>query len=235
MRHCLATANTRHFSRRISATLGALLILSNAGLLCGAETVRDEKLNFSFVLPNGFVPTAKESREPEFPHSFIRDGEHPEKTFFIRIRGSGGKRLMGNGLSDQDLESLRTAQPGAERFSEEWKSLRMDGIKALTTDEHGLRWVRYALPLSTQPEAIAILVSGPASRDSDVREVLRDVLRTFEGTPDPRATGDGQPMSSGFVLKNKHLVLAAVVLLLVVFVGWRSLRRKHVSPPATPS
>lgn len=229
-----AIARTPRHSPRVCAVFGCYLFLCNLGLVCAAEPVRDERLKISFVVPEGFVPTPKELREPEFPHSFVRDLDNRGKTFFIRIRGSGGKRVAGNALSDEDLESLRIAQPGAERFSEEWKSRRMDGIKTIATDEQGTRWVGYALPLSTQPEAIAILVSGPASSDTEVREVLKGVLRTFEGTLDPRATADGKPEPGGFVLKNKHLVLAAVVLLGVAFLGWRLLRRRHVSPPTTP-
>jgi hypothetical protein len=212
--------------------IGVVLHLTNAGLVCAAEPVRDEKLNISFVVPDGFLPTPKELREPEFPHSFVRDLNHPEKTVFIRIRG-GGKRIAENELSADDMEDIRKKQPGAERFTEEWKSLRMDGIKAITTDEGGVRWVSYGLPLSTQPEGIAILVSGPASHDSEVREVLRGLLQTFEATPDTRATTDGKRPPAQFALKNKHFVLAAIALLVILFLGWRLRWRRRVSPPAT--
>jgi hypothetical protein len=160
--------------------------------------------------------------------------DDPEKTILIRIKGVSGKRVTGNVLSDEDMEVLRTKQPGAERFSVEWKSIRVDGVRTFASDERGVRWVQDVLPLSTLPESTLILVSGPESRAAEVRDVLREVLRNFEGTPSLRAAAEGNRRAGGSELKNYHLVLAAAGLLALISFGrWRT-RRKRMSPPATP-
>jgi hypothetical protein len=159
---------------------------------------------------------------PGFPHNFALDPDQPERTILIRIRGSGGRQLSGNELSSDDLASLRQDLPGAERFTEEWKSIPMDGLRAITDDPDGVTRVHYALPLSTEPEAVLIWLNGPESRDSEVRAYLKALIGSLEGTP-----ALAQPKDR-FVLKNKHLVLAAIAISAVVFLGWRAWRRKRI-------
>ncbi len=218
-------------SVRVYPPLAALcwfLSVTQSPSAVGAETVRDARLGISFTLPDGFVPVPDELRIPQFPYSFGRDLEQPERAIIIRVRGSGGRTLSGDTLSPDDISLLGQQIPSVERFSEDWQGRRMDGIKVNTTDADGLRRVHYALPISTKPEAVLIWVSGPSTRDAVVRGHLNTVMQTFESTP----ISSSAP-ASGLALKNKHLVLAGLIALMVALLIVARVRRRRVPPPAT--
>ncbi|MBA4189502.1 MAG: hypothetical protein C0467_16055 [Planctomycetaceae bacterium] len=206
----------------------SLVLLSVA--VCRADppiTVRDEKLNFTIVLPDGFVPAPDELRTPGFPYNYVRDAQQPERMLFIRIRGTGVS-VKQDEMTRDDLADIKKSFPGVEISKEQWKTFNLDGARQVSTDESGHRWVQYAVGIPLQGEAVLLIVSGPENREAEVKGLLKEVLGRFEGTPGWPISNQRQTTAkNGFVLKNKHLVLAGLGFLVVLFVVWRRRRRRR--------
>jgi hypothetical protein len=195
--------------------------------------VRDDRLKFSVVLPDGFESAPAEFRTPEFPYCYVRDSVQPGRTLFIRMRGCR-VLVAPEEMTREDLDILRNAFPGAEFSTERWKAFDLDVTRYVSTDEGGGRWVQYGVGIPLRPEAVLLVVSGPEDRGTKVKELFKHTLGAFEGTPSWPGPNQHRRAPSGFVLKNKHLVLAGSVLLVVSYLAWRRWRRKqvglHVSP-----
>lgn len=217
-------------------------LLSNVGVcvlvaLCttsvaAGEVVRDEKLKIGFQPPDGFLLVPAEFRQPEFPHTYARDFERPERAMILRLRGCG-VLTTGEEFTPSDIAGLRQQHSEAERFVEQWNGKPIDGVRTVVGEDDGVRRVYYWTVLPVQPEAIVLVVSGPASRDQEVRQQLTSFLSTFEATPSSPPGTETQKSKRGLVVKRWHLILAGVVCVGVVFRGCRILRRKKQQPLVT--
>lgn len=198
---------------------------------CRAEppTVRDEQLKFSVTLPGEFVSLPAVSRPVGFPHFFTTDTERPEAAILLGIKRGGFTSDAGVVLREE-IALFRTTAPGAELIQERWKSLQLDALRYVGADDDRITRVHFTTLLPVKPEAVMLVVSGPSTREAEVRERFRAILDGFEAEPwpiEPAAPVKLPP--DRFILKNKHLVLLALILVAAMALGWMWLRRRRAS------
>jgi hypothetical protein len=209
-----------------------ILVAICATSVSAGEVVRDEKRKIGFRLPDGFLLVPAEARQSEFPHTYARDFEQPEQSIVLRLRGCG-VLSTGEDFRADDITELRQKNPDTERFVEQWNGKPIDGVKTVIAEDDGVRRVYYWTVLPVQPEAIIVVVSGPASHDANVREQLKAVLSTFEATPSSPPSDGNQRPRRGLVVKVWHLLLAGLVFVGVSLLGWRILWRRKRLPLVT--
>lgn len=203
-------------STRIPTWLALALVCSGVSATARAEVIRDDKLNFTLTLPEGFKDFPEGREQQALTYSFIQGTPGTEDFTIIGIKPMGG--IIGReALEKKDLPHFDGVTFDLRR--EKWKSFDIDVMVGTARQEELGVFVTVAqVPL--KKEAIQLTVAGPEKRKTQVLAMLRTLLASLDG-PSNWLTDTERSMRLGKVAGGLlgGLAFAGVVI-------WLSLRKR---------
>jgi len=196
-----------------------------------AREIVDKKLGFRITIPDEFeefpVPVGME--RPTILYSFIRQsdtGENNVNIMIERMNGTIGRELL-------TVESLEPRQgelpPGSKLtiYKTQWKGHALTGSD-MRMIEGGIPFIARSVQVPLSGEAIQITVGGPAAADTEITQVLEQMLGTLEGESNWDA---GASEDDGFERRVtaifNSLRYVAAVIALIVFLRIRRKKRRQ--------
>jgi len=162
---------------RIAMGLALALACGAISATARAEVIRDDKLNFTLTLPEGFkdFPEAKEAQG--LAYSFIQGTPGTQDFTIVGVKPMGG--IIGReALQKKDLPHFDGVTFDLRR--EKWKSFDIDVMVGTARQEDLGVFVTVAqVPL--KKEAIQVTVAGPEARKTQVLAMLRTLLASLDG------------------------------------------------------
>jgi len=162
---------------RIAMGLALALACGAISATARAEVIRDDKLNFTLTLPEGFkdFPEAKEAQG--LAYSFIQGTPGTQDFTIVGVKPMGG--IIGReALQKKDLPHFDGVTFDLRR--EKWKSFDIDVMVGTARQEDLGVFVTVAqVPL--KKEAIQLTVAGPEARKTQVLAMLRTLLASLDG------------------------------------------------------
>ena len=162
---------------RIAMGLALALACGAISATARAEVIRDDKLNFTLTLPEGFkdFPEAKEAQG--LAYSFIQGTPGTQDFTIVGVKPMGG--IIGReALQKKDLPHFDGVTFDLRR--EKWKTFDIDVMVGTARQEDLGVFVTVAqVPL--KKEAIQLTVAGPEARKTQVLAMLRTLLASLDG------------------------------------------------------
>ncbi len=144
----------------------------------GSRKVLDETIGFRIEIPREFTD-APEAPMPNTLYSFVRPSML-EPSLVITVRQLGGRLLE---PAPPDMDALRREFPSDCRLElsvSSWKTYSLDIVTVYYPAEDMPMCLHFAVvPLCR--EAIQVIVTGPAARESDSRVLLSTLLANLKG------------------------------------------------------
>ena len=200
---------------RIPTWLALALVCSGISATARAEVIRDDKLNFTLTLPEGFRDFPEGKEQQALTYSFIQGTPGTQDFTIVGIKPMGG--IIGReALEKKDLPHFEGVKFDLRR--EKWKSFDIDVMVGTARQEDLAVFVAVAqVPL--KKEAIQIMTAGPEAHKADVLAMLRTLLASLDG-PSNWLTDAERSMRLGKVAGG--LLGALAIAGLVV---WMTLRK----------
>ena len=202
---------------RIAMGLALALACGAISATARAEVIRDDKLNFTLTLPEGFkdFPEAKEAQG--LAYSFIQGTPGTQDFTIVGVKPMGG--IIGReALQKKDLPHFDGVTFDLRR--EKWKTFDIDVMVGTARQEDLGVFVTVAqVPL--KKEAIQVTVAGPEARKTQVLAVLRTLLASLDG-PSNWLTDAERSMRLGKIAGG---LLGALAIAGVTI--WLSLRKRR--------
>jgi len=202
---------------RIAMGLALALACGAISATARAEVIRDDKLNFTLTLPEGFkdFPEAKEAQG--LAYSFIQGTPGTQDFTIVGVKPMGG--IIGReALQKKDLPHFDGVTFDLRR--EKWKSFDIDVMVGTARQEDLGVFVTVAqVPL--KKEAIQVTVAGPEARKTQVLAMLRTLLASLDG-PSNWLTDAERSMRLGKIAGG---LLGALAIAGVTI--WLSLRKRR--------
>jgi hypothetical protein len=203
-------------SIRIPTALALALACSAISATARAEVIRDDKLNFTLTLPDGFKDFPEGKEQQGLAYSFIQGTPGTQDFTIVGIKPMGG--IIGReALEKKDLPHFDGVTFDLRR--EKWKSFDIDVMVGTARQEDLGVFVAVAqVPL--KKEAIQLTVAGPEAHKPQVLAMLRTLLASLDG-PSNWLTDAERSMRLGKVAGGLvgGLAVAGVVI-------WLSLRKR---------
>lgn len=141
-----------------------------------AEIIRDEKLNFTLALPDGFAdfPAGK---EPGTVYSYLKGTPGTDDFAILTIKPMGGT-IGREALQQKDLPKIEGIKFDLRR--EKWKTFDVD-VMVGTARQDGIAVYVAVAQVPLKKEAIQVVVAGPEARRADVLATLRTLLASLDG------------------------------------------------------
>lgn len=160
----------------LRASLFCFALLLSAAPLVAAEAIVDEKLDFSVVLPDGYVADAEQQQGNVLYafHLLSTDEDHLGDYIFVRSLGG----VLGKG--EPAAEDVSEANSDASVDVAGWKEHEIVVARVPERVEE-VDYVNLNAYLPLQPEAIQLTVFGEASREGELRSTLQTVIDRVEG------------------------------------------------------
>ncbi len=159
----------------ISSLCGAVsLVLIVSGSSLGAVTVEHSEMGFKLSLPDGFERVTEEEQPNDFVRVYRQSGAEGPLAIVVAI-----ERLHGvlPRLNMDEAPANANVQIATERWGE------FDILVARVTEViNGVPGVALNAQVPLKPEAIQFKVMGPSSHEPQLRELLREMLGTLEGS-----------------------------------------------------
>jgi hypothetical protein len=209
--------------RRVSTALPPLALVLAFTALGGtarAEVIRDQKLEFTLTLPDGFADFPAGKEEPGTIYSYLQGTPGTDDFAIVTIKPMGGT-IGREALQKKDLPKIAGMKFDVRR--EKWKSFDID-VMFGTVRQEGIGVYVAVAQVPLKREAIQVVVAGPEARRADVPALLRTLLASLDGpsnwlTDAERATRVGK-VAGGLV----------AALAFAGWLIWLSLRKPR--PPA---
>jgi hypothetical protein len=164
-------------SIRIPMGLALALACSAISATAHAEVIRDDKLNFTLTLPDGFKDFPEAKEQQGLAYSFLQGTPGTQDFTIVGIKGMGG--IIGReALQKKDLPHFDGVTFDLRR--EKWKSFDIDVMVGTARQGDVGVFVTVAqVPL--KKEAIQVTVAGPEARKAQVLAMLRTLLASLDG------------------------------------------------------
>jgi hypothetical protein len=199
--------------RALSPIFPCLAMLLWSGSLHAGEQISDPRFNLQFTVPDGFFPHPKKS-QGDVIYSYFRPMSEEQQLATVivisRMRGIVSQDRFG--LTDEAKQN-----PGAAVLPGTWKQFDIEVARVPGLIE-GIKVVSLNAILPLTPEAIQIQVLGEETRENELKQTLRDLLRSMEGSSNWRAAEpqvDGNPPARMWVL---CAVVGLSVLCVVIWI-----------------
>jgi hypothetical protein len=198
-------------------SLFVLATLAAAPVLAG-EAVSHQQLGLRLSVPDGFG-RAPDRVQGKVVFAFQRPpaGDETVGTFIVvsRLGGVLGREKI-------DPGELAARSPKTTIESEKWKGFDIEVFR-LPQEAGEVKLITFNAQVPLKPEAVQIAVTGAASREEELRGVLRAVLEKLEGqtnwlTPAERITR--------FIEGIAQLVVTVGVFVVIAVVVWRAARKR---------
>jgi hypothetical protein len=197
--------------RRVNATLltwvAPVLVCAGVSGSARAEVIRDEKLNFTLTLPDGFVDFPPGKEEPGTVYSYLQGTPGTDDFAIVTIKPMGGT-IGREALQHKDLPKIEGVKFDLRR--EKWKTFDID-VMVGTARQEGIGVYVAVAQVPLKKEAIQVVVAGPETRREVVLATLRTLLGSLDGpsnwlTDAERSTRLGK--------------LAGGIVVALAFAGW---------------
>ena len=162
---------------QLSALAVATFLLVAPSRVAG-ETIIDKKREFKLKVPAGFTPNKGPfAFTPDTLYSFVRtDPTNSDNEISLRdhnaVRGTIGREH----LKPEDLP----AGSDARLFIEHWQGFEVDAFE-VRLDLLGYSTLTYNVQIPLKGEAIQVQVSGFAEQETELKQVLTEVLEGLRG------------------------------------------------------
>jgi len=193
----------------------AALALTATPLIAG-DAVAHPRLGFRLVVPDGFV-TGPDGMRADQLFAFQRGpvGDQGMATFILVTH-------LGGVLGRERLDPKRGSALGLRvtAFVEQWNGFQIDVFRVA---EHvgDLPILTFNAQVPLVPEAIQVSVFGEASREGELREVVRYLLASLEGKTNW--------LSAAQRIEKGVTVLGSVLGAVIGFLVWRTVRKRKAS------
>jgi hypothetical protein len=150
--------------------------LGPASHLQSARLLKDEHLQFSIDIPEGFQEFPEGKQQPNDVYCFIRRSDDKKTAFAFTIKRLD--RLIGRGL---DRNQLGPDFKG-EIVHPSWRGVYIDAtVETVTVGESSA--ILYDIGIPLRPKAIRLMVagSGPDASKDQVEKLVNDLLASLEG------------------------------------------------------
>ena len=154
----------------------SLVMLLSAAPLGAAEAIVDEKLDFSVVLPDGYVPDAEQQQGNVLYAFHLPSADEDHLGDYIFVRSLGGTLGKGDPSADDVIEANADATVDVAG----WKEHEIVVARVPERIEE-VDYVNLNAYLPLKPEAIQLTLFGEASREGELRSTLQTVIDRVEG------------------------------------------------------
>src|SRR5262245_19745236 len=138
-----------------SSWLAFVMVCAGLGGTARAEVIRDEKLNFTLTLPDGFKDFPEGKEQQGLAHSFLQGTPGTEDFTIVGIKPMGG--VIGReALEKKDLPHFEGVTFDLRR--EKWKSFDID-VMTGTARQEGLGVFVTVAQVPLKKEAIQLTVA----------------------------------------------------------------------------
>ena len=163
--------------RTIPIGLALALACSAISATAHAEVIRDDKLNFTLTLPDGFKDFPEAKEQQGLAYSFLQGTPGTQDFTIVGIKPMGG--IIGReALQKKDLPHFEGVTFDLRR--EKWKSFDIDVMVGTARQGDVGVFVTVAqVPL--KKEAIQVTVAGPEAHKTQVLAMLRTLLASLDG------------------------------------------------------
>jgi hypothetical protein len=154
----------------------SLFLLLSAAPLVAAEAIVDEQLDFSVVLPEGYVADT-EQKQGNVLYAFqLPSANEDHISDYILVRSLGGTL----GVGEPSIEDVTQANADAVVEVAYWKEHEIVVARVPERIEE-VDYVNLNAYLPLKPEAIQLTLFGEASREGELRTTLHGLLERVEG------------------------------------------------------
>lgn len=192
----------------------SLVMLFAAAPLVAAEAIVDDKLDFSVVLPEGFVADAEQKQGNVLYAFHLPSNDEDHLGDYILVRSLGGTLGKGDPSADDVIEANADATVDVAG----WKDHEIVVARVPERIEE-VDYVNLNAYLPLKPEAIQLTLFGEASREGELRSTLQTVVDRVEGK------SNWDDTSSGSIRPGK-LLRAGVAVLAIAGAAFAGLKRK---------
>lgn len=182
-------------------SLVIVFVLIPIAAVQSGETVRDESLGFTLVLPDGFLRLPVErmveakTEEPKTVHGFfLPDAETGHANVLVLIKWLPG-------ILPQEPIDPRQLPAGLKGrlFKTRWQGFDLDAFE-IPGERNGVEWISLNVQVPLKQKAIQIDVAGPITSKDELRSHLASILQGLHGetnwthsNPSAATTSDQNP------------------------------------------
>jgi hypothetical protein len=187
----------------------------------GGETVAHPQLGLQLSAPDGFTQDPARV-QGSVVYAFQRPPEDEQGVgVFIVVSRLGGV------LSREKLDpkALASKMPQVMLATEKWKDFDIEVFRVAEQAEE-IQLLTFNAQVPLKPEAVQVAIIGEASRESELRSILRSVLDSLDGQTNWLNTEQlNTEQRVGKIIEGlTRLAITAVVLVLLARVAWRAIR-----------
>jgi hypothetical protein len=161
----------------LSLAISVIIIFSSP-----AREVTNSRFGFTINIPNEFQDFPEGKIRPETIYSFIRPTLTSQRDLTIhveRLRGTIGREP----LPPDGANALKqTLPPGStvEVYRSQWNKFQVEGVE-LKMPHENINVISRSAQIPLKKEAIQVVVTGPSIADSEISNVLKNLLGSLQG------------------------------------------------------
>ena len=208
----------------------SLVLLLSTSPLVAAEAIVDEQLDFSVVLPEGYVADTEQKQGNVLYAFHLPSADEDHLGNYILVRSLGGTL----GAGEPSVEDVTQANADAVVEVAYWKEHEIVVARVPERIEE-VDYVNLNAYVPLQPEAIQLTLFGEATREAELRTTLHGLLDRVEGKTnwDDKSRG----------LRPGKLLRAGVAVLAIAGAALAGLKKKLLggsspteltTPPSEP-
>lgn len=198
----------------------SLVWLFSAARLVAAEAIVDEQLDFSVVLPEGYVADAEQKQGNVLCAFHLPSADEDHLGDYILVRSLGG--ILGKG--DPSADDVIWASADATVDVAGWKEheIVVSRVPERIEEVDDVNLNAY-LPL--KPEAIQLTIFGEVSREGELRSTLQTMVDRVEGKTNWDDTSSGN-------IRYGKLLWAGIAVLAIIGAAFAGLKKKLLGGPS---